>query len=184
MVTELDPMTKEIQKLLSYKNEKGWVVLCEAARLVFSGYGTTVLTVLKNFDEWRQCLKDSVSDFETYLEEHYNEQLFKDGFPCRVIDIPRSDGLIPDYRKCPDCSKIMETSFRFKCCDHNQNGFNSKFCHNHHGTKAQLKGSYINHIYPQVPMEPVYPKELAREQSYVIFSCTQSKSSWYQKPCD
>nr|XP_023885915.1 protein SIEVE ELEMENT OCCLUSION B-like [Quercus suber]POE69022.1 protein sieve element occlusion b [Quercus suber] len=143
MVTELDPMTKEIQKLLSYKNEKGWVVLCKGARLVFSGYGTTVLTVLKNFDEWRQCLYDSVSDFEVCLEEHYNEQLFEDGFPCRVIDIPKSDGLIPDYRKCPDCSKIMETSFRFKCCNHNQHGFNLKFCHNHRGTKAQLRGSNI-----------------------------------------
>ncbi|KAK7837031.1 protein sieve element occlusion b [Quercus suber] len=131
MVTEVDT------------NEKGWVVLCKGARLVFSGYGTTVLTVLKNFDEWRQCLYDSVSDFEVCLEEHYNEQLFEDGFPCRVIDIPKSDGLIPDYRKCPDCSKIMETSFRFKCCNHNQHGFNLKFCHNHRGTKAQLRGSNI-----------------------------------------
>ena len=54
MVTEVDTVTKEIQKLLSYKNQKGWVVLCKGARLVFSGYGTTVLTVLKNFDEWKQ----------------------------------------------------------------------------------------------------------------------------------
>ncbi|XP_030972578.1 protein SIEVE ELEMENT OCCLUSION B-like [Quercus lobata] len=141
MVTDVDTVTKEIQKLLSYKNEKGWVVLCKGARLVFSGYGSTVLTVLKNFDEWKQCLKESAFSFEACLEKYYNEQLRKDGLPCRDFDIPKIDGLlIPDCRKCPDCSEIMEMSIRFKCCHQNQRGFNLNCCHNNgHATKVQLK---------------------------------------------
>ncbi|XP_065622610.1 protein SIEVE ELEMENT OCCLUSION B-like [Quercus suber] len=141
MVTEVDTVTKEIQKLLSYKNEKGWVVLCKGARLVFSGYGTTVLTVLKNFDEWKQCLNESAFSFEVCLEKYYNEQLRKDGLPCRDFDIPKIDGLlIPDCRKCPDCSEIMEMSIRFRCCHNNQSSFNSNCCHNNtHTTKVKLK---------------------------------------------
>ncbi|KAB1219088.1 hypothetical protein CJ030_MR3G018687 [Morella rubra] len=51
--TELDGVTKEIQKLLSYKNESGWAVLSKRSRVVFTGHGTTILRVVDEFEKWK-----------------------------------------------------------------------------------------------------------------------------------
>ena len=115
---ELDKKMKEIQKLLSYKKEKGWVVLCKGSRLVFSGYGTTVVTVLEKFDEWKQELHNSTTaEFEVILEENY-KIIKKTDFHCCDFTIKTNAGWVPGSLKCPDpdCSKIMETYVNFKCC--------------------------------------------------------------------
>ena len=119
-VTELETKTKEIQKLLSYRNE-GWVVLCKGARLVFSGYGTTVLTIFQKFDEWKLLIQQG-SVFEECLLTQYNNDKGKP--PCREFQVPTSAGHPTHSEKCADCSEIMEMYIRFRCC------------HKHHSTKA------------------------------------------------
>lgn len=119
-VIELETKTKEIQKLLSYRNEKGWVALCKGARLVFSGYGTTVLTIFQKFDEWKQLIQQG-SVFEERLLTQYND---KGKLPCRDFQVRTSAGHPTHSEKCADCSEIMEMYIRFRCC------------HKHHSTKA------------------------------------------------
>ncbi|XP_075665068.1 protein SIEVE ELEMENT OCCLUSION B-like [Castanea sativa] len=121
-VTELETRTKEIQKLLSYRNDKGWVVLCKGARLVFSGYGTTVLTIFRKFDEWKLLIIQQGSVFEECLLTQYNNDKGKP--PCREFQVPTSAGHLTHSEKCADCSEIMEIYIRFRCC------------HKHHCTKA------------------------------------------------
>lgn len=116
--TKLDTQKKEIQDLLSYKDDKGWVVLCKGSRLVFSGYGTTVVTVLETFNEWKQELQTSTTtEFEVILKKKYKE-IEKTDFPCCDFTIKTNDGWVLESLKCPDpdCPKIMEMYVRFKCC--------------------------------------------------------------------
>nr|POE90714.1 protein sieve element occlusion b [Quercus suber] len=116
--TELDSGTKECLKLPSYRNEieKRWVVLCKGSKLVFSGFGTTVLKVLGQFDEWKQFRGDT--EFVKHLVIRYDKKLREDGI-FRNFEIPKNDGLITDGIKCLDCSKTMDTKcFRLKCCCH------------------------------------------------------------------
>ncbi|KAL4625582.1 hypothetical protein ACB092_05G036800 [Castanea dentata] len=121
-VTELETRTKEIQKLLSYRNDRGWVVLCKGAKLVFSGYGTTVLTIFRKFDEWKLLIIQQGSVFEECLLTQYNNDKGKP--PCREFQVPTSAGHLTHSEKCADCSEIMEMYIRFRCC------------HKHHCTKA------------------------------------------------
>lgn len=116
--TKLDTRKKEIQNLLSYKDDKGWVVLCKGSKLVFSGYGTTVVTVLETFNEWKQELQTSTTtEFEVILKEKYKE-IEKTDFPCCDFKIKTNAGWVLESLKCPDpdCPKIMEMYVRFKCC--------------------------------------------------------------------
>jgi hypothetical protein len=45
--TEEDAVTHEINKLLSYKNGSGWVVLCKGSIVVARGHGASILKVLE-----------------------------------------------------------------------------------------------------------------------------------------
>jgi len=95
------------------RNPQGWVVLCKGTRLVFSGYGPTVLKVMKQFDDWKQQVKTD-SEFLKVFEKCYDEELAKNKNICLDFDMPKNVGLIEDGMKCPDCSKTMEMYFRFK----------------------------------------------------------------------
>lgn len=84
----METKTKEIQKLLSYRNDKGWVVLCKGARLVFSGYGTTVLTIFQKFDEWKLLIQQGSVFEECILTEYNNDKGLAVSFKSRrVLDI-------------------------------------------------------------------------------------------------
>ena len=111
--TETDAVALEIQKLLSYKNESGWVVLSKGSSVVLSGHGTTVLKVLEEFDKWKEVVREM--GFEFTFKEHHNKVLHTAHICCR-IDIPKSSGKIPENMKCPDCPRVMETYVSFKCC--------------------------------------------------------------------
>ena len=47
----VDAVTQEVQKMLSYKNETGWAVLCKGSSVVMSGHGTTILKTLAEFEK-------------------------------------------------------------------------------------------------------------------------------------
>lgn len=115
--TELDEMTQVIQmeilKLLSYKTQKGWAVLCKGSTFVFSGYGTTVMTFMEKFSEWKEYLLKN--EFESSIKEYYGKLLGKD-HPCCCFDIPANNGKIPESMKCPHCSSEMKKNIRFECC--------------------------------------------------------------------
>ena len=106
-------VTQEIQKLLSYKTQNGWAVLCKGSKLVFSGHGTIVLKVLEQFDQWKQFVQQKIA-FEICFKKRHDE-ILEVGHPCRHFAVPKNDGTIPESIKCPDCHRVMEMYIEFKC---------------------------------------------------------------------
>ncbi|KAL4643403.1 hypothetical protein ACB092_02G089500 [Castanea dentata] len=111
--SEPDPVTHEIQKLLSYKNESGWAVLSKGSRVVVSGHGTSFLKVLEEFEKWKEYVRQI--GFEVCFKEYHDKLLHTTRRCCRV-DIPITTGKIPEHMKCPECPRVMEAYISFKCC--------------------------------------------------------------------
>ncbi|KAJ7979935.1 Protein SIEVE ELEMENT OCCLUSION B [Quillaja saponaria] len=109
----LDPVTQEVQKLLSYKNESGWALLSKGSTVVISGHGTTFLKTLEEFGKWRELV--SKKGFEIALKEHH-EKVLHSCRPCSHLEIANVVGKIPEFIKCPECYRKMDTFISFKCC--------------------------------------------------------------------
>ncbi|BBG92653.1 hypothetical protein Prudu_000452 [Prunus dulcis] len=95
---QADTVTKEIQKLLSYKNESGWAVLSKGSTVVVSGHGFTILKVLDDFDTWKTFIKEK--GFELAFKAHY-EKVIQTMKHCSRLDIPTVAGKVPETMKCP-----------------------------------------------------------------------------------
>lgn len=110
---DVDPVSQEIQKLLSYKNESGWFVLSKGSTVVVAGHGFTILRVFENFDKWKDVVKEK--GFENTIKEHHSKALLTVRQCCR-LDIPTIAGRVPETMKCPECTRVMETFVSYKCC--------------------------------------------------------------------
>ncbi|XP_059446689.1 protein SIEVE ELEMENT OCCLUSION B-like [Corylus avellana] len=113
--TEIDTMTLEIQKLLSYKNQSGWAVLTKGSNVVLSGQGTTMSKVVQEYEKWKGFVQHK--GFELAIKEYHNKLVLNPvaHIYCS-IEISNTSGRILENMKCPDCSRIMETYISFKCC--------------------------------------------------------------------
>ena len=110
---EQDIVTQEMQKLLSYKTESGWVVLRKESRLVVSGNGTTMLNVLEEYDKKEELVR--AVGFEICFKDHH-EKIIQTSRHCCCVDIPMNAGKVPEHIKCLKCPRIMETYISYKCC--------------------------------------------------------------------
>ncbi|XP_021822068.1 protein SIEVE ELEMENT OCCLUSION B-like [Prunus avium] len=110
---QTDTVTKEVQKLLSYKNESGWAVLSKGSTVVVSGHGFTILKVLDDFDTWKNFIKEK--GFELAFKAHH-EKVIQTVKHCSRLDIPTVAGKVPETMKCPECPRTMETYVSYKCC--------------------------------------------------------------------
>lgn len=110
---QVDPVTQEIQKLLSYKNESGWAVLSKGSTVVVAGHGFTILRVLEEFEKWKEFVKEK--GFEFVFKEYHNKVVQSVRHCCR-LDIPSVNGKVPETMKCPECPRVMETFVSYKCC--------------------------------------------------------------------
>ncbi|KAG6732719.1 protein SIEVE ELEMENT OCCLUSION B-like [Carya illinoinensis] len=111
--TEPDTVTKEIQKLLSYKNESGWVVLSKGSKVIFTGHGTTILKVVDEAEKWKGYVREI--GYEIIFKQ-YHDKVIEVNRPCSRVDIPVGVGKIPEHMHCPHCPRVMETYISFKCC--------------------------------------------------------------------
>ncbi|KAG2728093.1 hypothetical protein I3760_01G188900 [Carya illinoinensis] len=111
--TEPDSVTKEIHKILSYKNESGWVVLSKGSKVIFTGHGTTILKVVDEAEKWKGYVREI--GFEIIFKQ-YHDKVIEVNRPCSRVDIPVGVGKIPEHMHCPDCPRVMETYISFKCC--------------------------------------------------------------------
>ena len=113
---EPDPVTQEIQKLLSYKNESGWAVLSKGSRVVVSGHGTSFLKVLEEFDKWKESVRQK--GFEICFKEYHEKLIIHTARRCCRVDIPFTPEKNPQQMTCPEagCSRVMETYISHKCC--------------------------------------------------------------------
>ncbi|KAF5466032.1 hypothetical protein F2P56_015990 [Juglans regia] len=111
--TEPDAVTREIQKLLSYKNESGWAVLSKGSKVIFTGHGTTVMKVVDEFEKWKGYVREIA--FEIIFKQNH-DKVIEVNRPCSRVDIPLGVGKVPEHMHCPHCPRVMETYISFKCC--------------------------------------------------------------------
>ncbi|KAL5542127.1 hypothetical protein UlMin_009837 [Ulmus minor] len=110
---QVDPITQEIQKLLSYKNESGWAVLTKGSTVVTTGHGFTFLRVFEEFDKWKEVVKEKGFEF-TFKE--YHTKITRTVRHCSRLDVPTVAGKIPEVMHCPECPRHMEMFISYKCC--------------------------------------------------------------------
>lgn len=110
---EVDPVSQEIQKLLSYKNESGWFVLSKGSTVVLAGHGYTILRVFEEFNNWKAVVKQK--GFEVTIKEYHSKALLTVPQCCR-LDIPATAGAVPETIKCPECTRVMDSYVSYKCC--------------------------------------------------------------------
>ncbi|KAF4365764.1 hypothetical protein F8388_003433 [Cannabis sativa] len=111
---DTDPVTKEIQKLLSYKNETAWAILAKGSAVVTSGHGSTVLKVVEDIDQLKEVIKVKGSFEVAFTEVHTT--VTQTVRHCIRLDVPTVAGKVPDSMNCPDCRRAMETYLSYKCC--------------------------------------------------------------------
>lgn len=112
---DIDLITKDIQKLLAYKNESAWTVISRGSTVITSGHGSTILKVLEEVEKSKEVVK--VRGIEKVIVEQ--QQIVTQTQPiryCSHIDIPISAGKVPDSLKCPECPRTMESYMSYKCC--------------------------------------------------------------------
>lgn len=109
-----NPVTKEIQKLLSYKNEKAWAVLCKGSRVVLMGHWEIIDKVVDDFNKWKPSVRER--GFEYSIKEHHVNINGEVPNPCCRVDISMVAGHdVPNDLTCPYCFESMETYTSFNC---------------------------------------------------------------------
>ncbi|XP_020222813.1 protein SIEVE ELEMENT OCCLUSION B isoform X2 [Cajanus cajan] len=109
----VDAVTQEVQKMLSYKNESGWVVLCKGSSVVECGHGTTILKTVAEFEKWKEVVLKK--GFESSFKEHH-ERIVRTTHRCTHLEIANIAGKLPETIKCPECGRTMEIFISYKCC--------------------------------------------------------------------
>ncbi|KAL1294727.1 hypothetical protein HN51_055537 [Arachis hypogaea] len=109
----VDAVTQEVQRMLSYKNETGWVLLTKGSSVVLSGHGNTVLKTVAEFEKWKEIVIRK--GFEFSFKE-YHEKIVRTTHRCSHLEIPNVAGKLPETIKCPDCPNTMEIYISYKCC--------------------------------------------------------------------
>ena len=112
--TQIDVVAREIQKLLSYKNEKEWAVLTKGYSVVLVSSGKVILKVVDEFEHWK--IKLNEKDFELAFKDYHDEVFKVEKHICHHIEIPYNTGKKPETLECSHCHRIMDTYISYKCC--------------------------------------------------------------------
>lgn len=108
-----DDVTKEVQKMLSYKNESGWALLSKGSEVILTGHGSTILRTVAEFEKWKEVV---VSKGFEWSFKGYHEKVAKTHHRCSYVEIPDVAGKLPERIGCPECPKTMEIFITYKCC--------------------------------------------------------------------
>ena len=123
MTVDVDPMLREIKKLISYDKEGGWAVLSKGSFVFVNGHSSTVLPTFIQYNSWRDDVPPK--GFEIACMDYHNK-LHIDSKPCCRFVFPSDFGKFPDNLKCPECLRIMEKYLTFGCC-HEENAINALY---------------------------------------------------------
>ncbi|KAI9123222.1 hypothetical protein K1719_006111 [Acacia pycnantha] len=110
---EEDDVTKEIQKMLSYKNESGWALLSKGSEVILTGHGTTILKTVADFEKWKEFVV--TKGFEWSFKECH-ENAPKPPHRCSILEVSNVVGKLPERLRCAECPKTMEVYTTYKCC--------------------------------------------------------------------
>lgn len=67
----VEAVPEEIQKMISFKNEGGWVLFIKGASLVLSGHGPTILKTVAEFERWKESMLKN--GFELAVKEYHEK---------------------------------------------------------------------------------------------------------------
>ncbi|XP_028784173.1 protein SIEVE ELEMENT OCCLUSION B-like [Neltuma alba] len=114
-----DTVLKDIETLLSYKNEKTWALLSKGPDVLVIGFDPLVTSVLEDFDEWRVNVQ-VLQGFDNAFIKYYNEKRLTVPPPCFHFQVSNIRSGVPFTVTCPEptCKKkIMEVeTVSYKCC--------------------------------------------------------------------
>ncbi|PQM34434.1 protein SIEVE ELEMENT OCCLUSION B-like [Prunus yedoensis var. nudiflora] len=110
---EYEQVTKEVQKLLSYKLQiddiDGWIMLTKGWTVVTCGQANTILTTLEKFSAWKQHI---IGEEWGHAFTKYHDSLITG--TCITLQIA---GNAPMHLDCSVCDDPMETKFvKYNCC--------------------------------------------------------------------
>ena len=118
---DVDPMLREIKKLLSYDKEGGWAVLSKGSFVFVNGHSSSVLPTFNEYDAWKEYVPSKGFDMAC---SDYHNNLRPDARPCCRFEFSSTVGRIPDTMKCPECLRNMEKYMAFLCC-HDESTINA-----------------------------------------------------------
>ncbi|CAL8989852.1 unnamed protein product [Prunus brigantina] len=112
---QIDDVVKQVQKLLSYKDDKsGWAVLIQGRKLVAIGAGSTMYTVLEQYHTWNQNV--TVENFGQVFNQQHGTAVKETGHVCSCFSIAGATGSTLEAMVCYECGNVMEAFFNYKCC--------------------------------------------------------------------
>ena len=122
-IADVDPMLREIKKLLSYDKEGGWVVLSKGSFVFVNGHNTTVLLTFIKYNVWKDNVPPKGFDIACM---DFHSKFHSDSQPSCSFEFPSEVGRIPKKIKSLECLRIMEKYTTFGCC-HDENTINTLY---------------------------------------------------------
>ncbi|KAE8711021.1 hypothetical protein F3Y22_tig00110307pilonHSYRG00172 [Hibiscus syriacus] len=112
-ISRKDPVMQEALKVVGYGgNGKAWAMFSMGTSAMVTTSGKTALSIMENYKKW---IKENVGNrFFNGIEE-YNELIMRDVHSCINVNLPVM-GEIPGIMMCPECSKVMDMFYTYRCC--------------------------------------------------------------------
>ncbi|KAI9119466.1 hypothetical protein K1719_009342 [Acacia pycnantha] len=124
---EQDTVHKEIETLLSYKNDKTWALLSKGNKVLVLGYDPLVTNVLEEFNDWRVNIQ-VLQGFDEAFMKYYNEKEASLPLPWFHFQLSNTRSSVPFTITCPEpsCKKVteVEVTFSYKCCHDGNHYYN------------------------------------------------------------
>ncbi|KAH1038207.1 hypothetical protein J1N35_039950 [Gossypium stocksii] len=108
-----DEVMQEALKVVGYGgNGEEWAMFSMGQGAMVTTSGKTALTIMKDFDKWRS---DMIG--VRFLEgiKKYKELITTDVHSCINLHLPVM-GQIPGIMICPECTKVMDVFYTYRCC--------------------------------------------------------------------
>ncbi|MED6158358.1 hypothetical protein PIB30_032113 [Stylosanthes scabra] len=115
---QLDSVLKEIQTLLSLKNEKGWAILSKGENVLVLGYNELMMNVLEGFEFWKNNVLE-LQGFDIAFKDYYDQVSSSVPLHCLHFELNNIRSGVPMTIYCPEqsCGMKMEIeSVNYKCC--------------------------------------------------------------------
>lgn len=110
---ENDQILSEVMTVLSFDgSDQGWAIFCRGASEMARAKGDTALTVLKEYEMWRESAESNgfLPALRDYLQQLHTPH------HCNRLILPGSTGGIPEKVVCAECGRQMEKYFMYRCC--------------------------------------------------------------------
>ncbi|XVF56445.1 hypothetical protein PTKIN_Ptkin06aG0121100 [Pterospermum kingtungense] len=108
-----DRVMQEALKIVGYGGKgESWAMFSMGSGAMVTTNGEMGLTVMSNYQNWRQDTTGL-----RFLEglKHYRDVISRDVHGCINVHLP-AVGQIPGIIICPECSKVMDMYYTYRCC--------------------------------------------------------------------